>query len=143
MKRSSHIKRIPHITIGVSDLKKSVSFYQDILGLEKIGEWPTYAIFDIAGVTFGLEPKAKLEICLLVDDVDKAYRNLKDKGVKFATEPKDQPWGVRDATFVDPDGNTFVIESFQCKVCGKICQSYRELLEEHLRKHRREQASPT
>ena len=136
MKRSSHIKRIPHITIGVSDLKKSVSFYQDILGLEKMGEWPNYAIFDIAGVSFGLEPKARLEICLLVDDVDKAYRNLKDKGVKFVTEPKDQPWGVRDATFVDADGNKFVIESFQCKVCGKVCQSYRELLEEHLRKHR-------
>ena len=141
MKRSSHVKRIPHITIGVSDLKKSVLFYQDVLGLEKIGEWPAYAIFDIAGVTFGLEPKAKLEICLLVDDVDKAYQNLKDKGVKFVTEPKDRPWGCRDATFVDPDGNTFVIESFQCKVCGKVCQSYRELLEEHLRKHRREQAS--
>ena len=136
MKRSSHIKRIPHITIGVSDLKKSVSFYQDALGLEKIGEWPTYAIFDIAGVELGLEPKAKLEICLLVDDVDKAYQNLKDEGVKFVIEPKDQPWGGRTATFVDPDGNMFVIESFQCKVCGKICQSYRELLEEHLKKHR-------
>jgi len=135
MKSQSHLKRIPHITIGVSDLKNSVHFYQDILGLEKIGEWPTYAIFDIAGVTLGLEPKAKLEICLLVDDVDKAHRDLRDKGVKFVTEPKDQPWGGRTATFVDPDGNKFVIESFQCRVCGKVCQSYRELLEEHLKKH--------
>ena len=136
MKRSSHIKRIPHIAIGVSHLKKSVSFYQDILGLEKIGEWPTYAIFDIAGVELGLEPKAKLGIFLLVDNVDKAYEDLKDKGVKFVTGPKDQPWGGRTATFVDPDGNTFTIESFQCKVCGEVCQSYRELLEEHLKKHR-------
>ncbi len=143
MKRSGHIKRIVHITIGVSDLKKSVSFFQDVLGLEKMGEWPTYAIFDIAGVSFGLEPKAKPEICLFVDDVDKAYQDLKDKGLRFVTEPKEQPWGVRDATFVDPDGNKFVIESFQCKVCGKICQSYRELLEEHLKKHRREQVSST
>ena len=135
MKRSSHIKRIPHIRIGVSDLKRSVSFYQDILGPEKIAEWRTYAIFDIAGVELALEPKAKLQIFLLADDVDKAYRNLKDAGVKFVTEPKDQPWGGRTATFVDPDGNKLVIESFQCKVCGKICQSYRELLEEHLKKH--------
>jgi len=136
MKKSSYIKKIAYIRIGVSDLKKSVSFYQDILGLEEISEWPTGAIFDIAGAGLGLETKAKPEICLLVDDVDKAYQNLKGKGAKFVTEPKDQPWGVRDATFVDPDGNTFVIESFQCKVCGKTCQSYRELLEEHLRKHR-------
>jgi len=113
-----------------------VSFYQEVLGLEKMGEWPTYAIFDIAGVELGLEPKAKLEICLLVDDVDEVYQNLRDKGAKFVTEPKDEPWGGRTAAFVDPDGNMFTIESFQCKVCGKICQSYRELLEEHLKKHK-------
>jgi len=136
MNKSSHIIKIPHITIGVSDLKKSVSFYQDILGLEKIGEWPNYAIFDIAGVTFGLEPKAKLEICLLVDDIDKAYQDLKGKGAKFITEPKEQPWGGRAASFFDPDGNKITIELFRCKVCGKTCQSYREFLEEHLRKHR-------
>lgn len=136
VKRSTPIKRIPHITIGVSDLKESLSFYENILGLEKLGQWPTYALFDIGGLTFGLEPKAKTEICLLVDDVDKAYQNLKEKGVKFVTEPKDQPWGVRDAAFVDPDGEKFVIESLVCKVCGKTCQTYRELLEEHLRKHK-------
>jgi len=136
MKKSSHVQRIPYIRIGVSDLKKSVYFYQDILGLEKISEWPTGAIFDIAGVALGLELKAKPEICLLVDDVDKAYQNLKGKGVEFVTEPKDQPWGGRTAAFVDPDGNALEIELFKCKVCGKTCQSYRELLEEHLKKHR-------
>jgi len=134
--KGGHIKRIAHITIGVSDLKKAVPLFENVLGLEKMGEWPNYAIFDIDGVSFGLEPKAKLQICLLVDDVDEAYQSLKKKGVKFVTEPKDQPWGVRDATFVDADGNKFVIESFQCKVCGKVCQSYPELLKEHLRKHK-------
>ncbi len=133
---SSYIKKIAHITIGVSDLKKSVPFFQDVLGLEKMGEWPAYAIFDIAGVSFGLERQKKTEICLAVENVDKVYQDLRDKGVKFTSEPKDQPWGVRDAAFVDPDGNTFVIESLQCKVCGKICQSYPELLNEHIRKHK-------
>ena len=136
MKRNSHIKGIAHITIGVSDLKKSVSFYQDTLGLEKIGEWTSYAVFDIAGVSFGLQPKGKLEKYLLIDDVDKAYRSLKDKGVEFITEPKDQPWGGRTATFIDPDGNKFTIETFHCKICNKMCHSYRELLEEHLKKHK-------
>ena len=136
MKKSGLIKRIPYIRIGASDLKKSVSFYQDVLGLEKISEWPTGAIFDVAGVELGLELKAKPQIFLLVDDVDKAYQNLKNKGLKFVTEPRDQLWGGRTAPFLDPDGNLFEIESFQCKVCGKTCQSYREFLEEHLKKHR-------
>jgi catechol 2,3-dioxygenase-like lactoylglutathione lyase family enzyme len=134
--KNGHIKGIAYIRIGVSDLEKSVSFYQDSLGLEKISEWPTGAIFDVGKIALGVELKAKPKIFLLVNDVDKAYRDLKDKGVKFVTEPKDQPWGVRDATFVDPDGITFTIESLKCKVCGKACQSYRELLEEHLRRHK-------
>jgi len=136
MKKSSQIEKIAHITLGVSDLRKSMHFYQDILGLEKFGEWPVYAIFDIAGVSFGLELKGKQEICLLVDDVDIAYQNLKDRGAKFVMEPKEPSWGGRAATLLDPDGNKITIESFRCKVCGKTCQSYRELLEEHLKKHR-------
>jgi catechol 2,3-dioxygenase-like lactoylglutathione lyase family enzyme len=102
--KSGHIRRIAYIRIGVKNLKESVAFYQDVLGLEKISEWQTGAIFDIAGVSLGLELEAEPEICLLADDVDKAYQSLTDKGAKFLTEPKDQPWGVRNATFVDPDG---------------------------------------
>jgi len=136
MKKSSHIQKIPYIRIGVSDIKRAVSFYKNILGLEKISEGPAYAIFDIAGVGLGLELKAKPQIFLLVDDVDNTYQNLKNEGVKFIAEPKDQPWSARTATFVDPEGNTFIIESFKCKVCGKVCQNFRELLEEHLRVHK-------
>jgi len=136
MKKSNQVEKIAHITIGVSDLKKSMHFYQDILGLEKFGEWPAYAIFDIAGASFGLELKGKMEICLLVDDVDKAYQNLRGKEAKFVMEPKEPSWGGRAATLLDPDGNRVTIESFHCKVCGKVCQSYREFVEDHLRKHR-------
>lgn len=136
MRKNGHIKSVPYVRIGVSDLKKSLSLYQDVLGLEKISEWSTGAIFDVAGVALGVESNAKPQICLLVDDVDKAFEDLKGKGARFVTEPQDQPWGARNATFVDSDGNSFVIESFECKVCGKTCQTYREFLEEHLRKHR-------
>jgi len=93
MKKGSHIIRIPHIKIGVSDLAKSVHFYQDILGIEKIEEWPTYAVFDVAGVELGLESRAKQGIFFLVDDVDKVYEDLKERGARFVTEPRDQPWG--------------------------------------------------
>jgi len=44
-----------------------------------------------------------------VDDVDEVYRKLKEKGVKFAAEPKDQYWGGRTATFLDPDENKFIL----------------------------------
>ena len=53
MEGSAQIVGIPHITIGASDLKKSVSC-QDIVGLEKVGEWPDHALFDVAGVTLSV-----------------------------------------------------------------------------------------
>jgi catechol 2,3-dioxygenase-like lactoylglutathione lyase family enzyme len=107
------IEKVHHIIIPVSYLKKAVSFYENILGLKKIKEWPNFAIFDVGGVQFGLALGEKVGIHLLVDDVDKAYQRLKGKGVKFVTELKDQPWGERTATFVDPDGNTFTLEQIK------------------------------
>ena len=107
------IKKLYHIAFPVSDLKRAAAFYENVLGLKKIGEWPTYVEFDVGGVQFGFKPGGKLEIFLLVDDVDKAYRELKEKGVKFITEPKDKHWGARAAMFIDPDGNEFTIETFK------------------------------
>jgi catechol 2,3-dioxygenase-like lactoylglutathione lyase family enzyme len=40
------------------------------------------------------------------DDVRKAYEELKSRGVEFAQEPMEQPYGV-DAGFRDPSGNHF------------------------------------
>ena len=114
------IKRINHITFAVSDLKETTSFYENILGLKKTGEWSNYVIFDVGGVELAFEPGGKKgrkegapDIFMLVDDVDDAYKRLKEKGVKFATEPKDQYWGGRTAAFLDPDENMFILVHFK------------------------------
>jgi len=104
------IEKVNHILLPVSDLKRAVAFYENILEFKKIKEWPNMAFFDVGGVKFGLVIGGKIGIHLLADDVDKAYQTLKQKGVKFFSEPKDQPWGERQATFVDPNGNTFTLE---------------------------------
>lgn len=101
------------MTFPVSDLKKAVDFYENVLGLKKTGEWGNYAIFDVGGVELALEPKGRFMVFLFVDDVDEAYRAFEEKGVKFVTEPKDQYWGGRTAEFADPDGNRFVLVSFK------------------------------
>ncbi len=107
------IRKIRNITFPVSDLKKAVDFYENILGLKKTGEWGNYAIFDVGGVELALEPKGRFMVFLLVDDVDEAYRAFKEKSVEFVTEPKDQYWGGRTAEFADPDGNKFILVSFK------------------------------
>jgi len=107
------IKRINHLTFPVSDMKKAVAFYENILGLKKIGEWPNYVEFDVGGTELGFELKGQQQIFMLVDDVDKEYQDLKNKGVNFVTEPKNQHWGGRTAMFADPGGNKFILVTFK------------------------------
>jgi len=112
------IKTVWSITFYVSDLRRAAKFYEEILGLEKKYEYSSYVGFECGGVEIGLIPKPKEELRLsqmspsvefLVDDVDKVYDELKQKGVKFTEELHDEPWGGRQATFTDPDGNILEI----------------------------------
>jgi predicted enzyme related to lactoylglutathione lyase len=105
-----------NITFHVSNFQEAVVFYEHILGLQKKSQWATYAVFDLCGIMLGLEPggergvkKGLPDIYLQVDNVDDVYRELKGKGVKFLTEPKNQSWGARTAKFADPDENVFIL----------------------------------
>jgi len=54
-------------------------------------------------------PTAISVLYLDVEDLDAVYSRLKDKGVKFVTEPKKQAWGRRTAIMLDPDKNMLVL----------------------------------
>ena len=43
---------------------------------------------------------------LTTDDCQKAYEELRDRGVEFTEEPEARPYGI-DAGFRDPSGNSF------------------------------------
>ena len=49
-------------------------------------------------------PPREPAIYLRVEDVDRAYQELKARGVTFQQEPTDMPWGDRVATLRDPEG---------------------------------------
>ena len=121
------IKTVWSITLTVSNLERSKKFYEDVLGLNKKYEYSSYVGFECGGVEIGLRPKASIEIGkdsatiqFLVDDVDKEYRRLIDKGVEFINEPHDEPWGGRQASFHDPDGNILEITEINWKKYFKV-----------------------
>ena len=112
------IKTVWCVTFYVSDLKKATKFYEEILGLEKKYEYPSYVGFECGGVEIGLIPKLterqrvsplSPSVEFLADDVEKVYNELKNKGVEFIKELHYEPWGGRQATFTDPDGNILEI----------------------------------
>jgi uncharacterized glyoxalase superfamily protein PhnB len=86
-------------------------FYQEMLGFKKNAaggyERGKIAVFfdrhDKAAPQ-ALEP-FRIMITFEVDDIQKAYQELKGKGVKFIRRPEAEEWGGKFATFTDPDGN--------------------------------------
>jgi metallothiol transferase len=133
------IKTVWCITFYVSNLKRTAKFYEETLGLEKKYEYSSYVGFECGGVEIGLIPKPKGEqkagrtspsVEFLVDDVDKVYKELKSKGVKFIKELHDEAWGGRQATFTDPDGHILEIAQISWKkyftISAKGAQKSRE-----------------
>jgi catechol 2,3-dioxygenase-like lactoylglutathione lyase family enzyme len=118
------IKTVWSITLHVSDMKRAVKFYEETLGLEKKYEFSSYAGFECGGVEIGLIPASgeRQETSLtspsvefLVDDVDKFCDRLNRAGVGFIKGLHDEPWGGRQATFADPDGNILEIAQIDWK----------------------------
>jgi len=112
------IKTVWCITFYVSDLGKAKKFYEKTLGLEKKYEYSSYVGLECGGVEIGLIPTPESKqktsqkspsVEFLVDDVDKVYKDLKSKGVKFTKELHNEVWGGRQATFTDPDGHVLEI----------------------------------
>lgn len=111
------VEKVAFVAFPASDFEASVRFYRDLLELPlvKMGEddFARYAHFDCEG--FGIHvyewtrpfKRAHSGLQMYVDDVDELYAQLKSEGVKFSGEIRDEPWGGRQVTVADPDGNLF------------------------------------
>lgn len=95
----------------VSDINRGIRFYRDVLGFKFISR-DVVARFNVDGVLFEIVPapcKGELpqngnaRLCLRVDDVEEALRELKLKGVR-ANPAQHKGAGVL-GSFKDPDGN--------------------------------------
>lgn len=107
----------------VGDVNAAVRWYADNLGFTPVhvnadesGE-ANYAIVRLGDVEVHLlqngfegEPErspaeAMFTIRGSVDNVDGLYKRCAESGLVFLRELADQPWGARDFTVLDPDGN--------------------------------------
>ena len=102
-------------SFGVSDIDRSIEWYQDVLGFELL-----YKIDDmvwcelrsaVARVNVGLSQVEELEVkggCTLtfgVKNIAKARATLEKRGIQFDGDTITIPDMVSLATFYDPDGN--------------------------------------
>lgn len=99
---------------AVSDLDAAIAFYRSKLGFSVAWTWGTPATragvrldrieihLDCAGA--GAPPGPSVVYCHMAD-VASYYAACKDRGVSFALDLGERPWGMLDFRVVDLDGN--------------------------------------
>jgi catechol 2,3-dioxygenase-like lactoylglutathione lyase family enzyme len=106
------------ISLGVSDLARSLEWYGDVLGFQLIYKLDDYGWAEVASsihnVSIGLgqveEPQVEGPTPTFgVKDIGEARSYLESKGVRFDGETRDVGGMVKLATFYDPDGNSFML----------------------------------
>ena len=107
------VNSISAVTLAITDMTRSINFYQNRVGMELLygGETASFSSFRV-GVCFLnliLEPEARVNwwgrVILYVDQVDVLYRRLSDSGWVVAQGPEDAAWGERYFHVLDPDGH--------------------------------------
>ena len=115
------MEKRPYVMVMVSDMKRSIRFYSEILGLKLRSESPEWTEFETGDATIALHgggakretpPKPKAldsagtcSLGFVVDDLDGVFRRLKSKGVRFTMPPTEREGeGIRLAVCLDPDG---------------------------------------
>lgn len=102
-------------SIQVSDLARSMKWYQEKLGFTKLYQiddmgWAELST-EIKGVNIGLSqvekvgPSGNTKLTFGVKDLDHTRATLEKQGVKFTGETITIPGMVKLATFMDPDQN--------------------------------------
>jgi methylmalonyl-CoA/ethylmalonyl-CoA epimerase len=85
------LDRIHQIAVYARDLEEAISFYRETLGATYLAKFdpPGLAFFEFSGTRILLEKTApKATVYFRVADIESAYTELLDKGVKFIAEPQ-------------------------------------------------------
>jgi len=110
--------RVNYVIVFVREMKRSVSFYRDVLGLPLRFESPGWSEFATDGATLALhhsetsgsgedDPEhlhaGRCRPGLQVPDLDEFHNRMVERNVPCIQEPT-EVFGARVAQYLDPDG---------------------------------------
>ena len=121
--------KVEYAIIFVSDMKRSVSFYKDVIGLPLKFETTHWTEFATEGATIALhksdienpvredpknEPPGRWRSGFSVPNLAEFHKRMNENAVECLQEPK-EVFGAMIAQYLDPDGLVFsVSEVFPC-----------------------------
>ena len=123
----SWLTSIDVITLFVEDVQRSKTFYHDVFDLSTVYEDEHSAVVNFDNLMINLlvstqapdligpakvataDAGSRFQFTVRVDDVDEACAELTTRGVTLLNGPMDRPWGIRTASFADPDGHIWEV----------------------------------
>jgi len=117
-----------YTVLFVEDFDHTLAFYRDKVGVPVRFQAEGYVELAMEGAKFALLARSRVPglvgqahagkptpgshegaVTFLVEDVDRAHRELGGRGVPFLGAPQDRPWGQRTVYFHDPEGHLIEI----------------------------------
>jgi catechol 2,3-dioxygenase-like lactoylglutathione lyase family enzyme len=124
---TSSLKNINAMSLFVEDLQAAKTFYLEVFGVEVLFEDEVSVALGFENIIINLlgvqnareivDPGAiatrdsgsRFQLSIWVPDVDAVCLELQKRGVELLAGPRDRPWGMRTANFVDPAGHSWEI----------------------------------
>jgi uncharacterized glyoxalase superfamily protein PhnB len=98
--------------LQVSNLSRSLSYYIDVLGFTEDFRFGEYAgvrngeaVLHLCAHTLHSRPVGGGAAFVFCDEIDDYCNQIKGNGAIVKVEPEDRPYGIRDFTVLDLDGN--------------------------------------
>jgi catechol 2,3-dioxygenase-like lactoylglutathione lyase family enzyme len=124
---SASLKSVGAITLFVEDPQRSKAFYEKVFELPVLFEDDNSAVFQFDNTIINLLARreapeliapaavaspgagSSFQFSIWVDDTYAVCEQLAALGVELLNGPVDRVWGMRTATFTDPDGHVWEI----------------------------------
>lgn len=124
---SQSLTSVGAITMFVEDPQRSRSFYEDVFDAPLVYEDESAVAFKLdhlivnllktpaarelidPGVVAGQETGSRFQLTVWVEDADAVCEELARRGVSLLNGPLNREWGMRTASFTDPDGHIWEV----------------------------------
>jgi catechol 2,3-dioxygenase-like lactoylglutathione lyase family enzyme len=124
---ASSFDHVSAISLFVEDLQAAKDFYSTVFRVPVVFEDATSVALRLENLIVNLlhtdsanelveplsvgarESGPRFQLSVWVPDVDAVCVELQRRGVSLLSGPRDRPWGMRTASFVDPAGHSWEI----------------------------------